>query len=72
MKYISIISIFFIVFLTSCNKEDIRPNIDSDELMETRGQNRSPENNNGEGGGITDPDNETEDEKVKNRKRKAK
>jgi len=72
MKYLSAIALFLLALVSSCTKEVITPIQQSDEIMDTRGSNRNPENNDGENGGITDPDNESDEEKVRNRKKKAK
>jgi hypothetical protein len=74
MKYFSVIAFLLAVFVSSCTKEIITPIQDADEIMDTRGSTRNPENDgngNGENGGITDPDNESDEEKVRNKKKKA-
>lgn len=72
MKYFSVISLILAVIATSCTKEIITPVQETDEIMNTRGSSRNPENCDGENGGITDPDNESDEEKVRNKKKKAK
>ena len=73
-KYIILVAITAVLAVSSCQKEIIVPvNADTDEIMNTRCSTRDPI---GDGGGdnngsVTDPDNETEDDKVKVKKKKA-
>ena len=73
-KYLILVVIMAVLTVSSCKKEIIVPvNADTDEIMNTRGSTRDPI---GDGGGdnngsVTDPDNETEDDKVKVKKKKA-
>lgn len=73
MKIFGLIAFLSVLVLASCQKEIITPSQDS-ELFDTRGGLRNPNDNDngcGENSGITDPDNELEEDKVKNRKKKA-
>jgi hypothetical protein len=71
MKILSLLSFAFVLIFASCNKEVIRPVEENENQMELRSGNRNPNVSGEEGGGITDPDNESEEEKVRNKKRKA-
>jgi hypothetical protein len=71
MKYLSIIGLFFVLVFTACQKEIITPNSEGEEILSTRGSSRNPNLGDGDNGGITDPDNESEDDKIKNKKKKA-
>jgi hypothetical protein len=54
----------------SCQKEIIVPiQQDEEEIFNTRGSSRNPFDEDGGNGSVTDPDNETEDEKVKKKKK---
>lgn len=72
MKVLSLFSIVVLLALTSCNKEVITPIQENESQIDLRSGNRNPDPSGGESGGITDPDNESDEEKVRNRKRKAK
>jgi len=71
MRYL--LSIAFFLFLTvfSCQKEIIVPNeLGANEIVDTR-SSRNPEGCDGDNNSVTDPDGETEDDKVKSKKRKV-
>jgi hypothetical protein len=74
MKYSALIAVLSLLTMFSCQKEVIVPvSQDTEEVFNTRGSTRNPTN--GEGGGengsVTDPDNETEDDKIRSKKKKA-
>ncbi len=72
MKFYFFIFAFLTALLFSCKKEVIVPVHEEFEIMSTRGgEAKDPNANGDEFGGITDPDNESEEDKVKNKKRKA-
>lgn len=74
MKARVLIAFFSILVLVSCRKEIIAPVSQETELMNTRGGLRNPKEigtDSGQNSGITDPDNESDEDKVKNRKKKA-
>jgi hypothetical protein len=71
MKYSVIISFVLLLAMFSCQKEIIVPvHQNTDEVFETR-SGRNPVNNDGGNGSVTDPDNETEDDKVRKKKKTA-
>ena len=73
MKLFGLIALFLLLLSTSCQKEVIVPIQENDEFMETRGSSRNPGDCGGDdSGGITDPDDESEEDKIRNKKRKAK
>lgn len=74
MKLRFLILLFSVVILNSCKKEVFVPVDGCYDSMDTRGSIRNPEDNgdnNDDNDGITDPDNEGEEDKVKNKKKKA-
>jgi hypothetical protein len=70
MKYLSLF-VFVLLVVTSCQKEAIVPFQESEE-MDVRNSTGNPDDGSGDNSGITDPDDESEDDKVKNKKKKAK
>lgn len=72
MKYSVSIAFLLILMTFSCRKEIIVPiQSETEEIIPTRGSNRDPISGDGDNSGVTDPDDETEDDKIKSKKRKA-
>lgn len=72
MKYIISIAFLLVLMTFSCRKEIIVPiQSETEEITQTRGSSRDPLSGDGDNGGVTDPDDETEDDKIKSKKRKA-
>jgi len=73
MKYLAFIAFTVLLTMFSCKKEIIVPiQQDEEEIMNTRGSIRNQFNDDGgDNGSVTDPDNETEDDKIKKKKKTA-
>jgi hypothetical protein len=73
MKYLAFIALTVVLTMFSCQKEIIVPvQQGEEEIFNTRGSSRNPfdeDGGNSGNGSVTDPDNETEDEKVKKKKK---
>lgn len=70
MKYSALIAILVLLTTFSCQKEIIVPvQQENEEVFNTRGSSRNPTNGEGDNGSVTDPDNETEDDKIRKKKK---
>jgi hypothetical protein len=63
----------FVFTFTGCQKEVFSPiNHDCEATVETKCTRNPTDPGDEDGGGITDPDDESDEDKIKNKKKKAK
>lgn len=76
MRFFSFFAFLLVLLFSSCRKEEVTPNVNQSDVMSTRGCDGNPNNDgnndDNQNSGITDPDSESEEDKIRSKKKKGK